>query len=34
VADWSGGGQLGTITFELSTTEQLRIGEMQVLRTE
>jgi hypothetical protein len=34
VADWSGGGQSGTITFELSTTEQLRIGEMQVLRTE
>jgi hypothetical protein len=34
VADWSGGGESGTITFELSTTEQLRIGEMQVLRTE
>jgi hypothetical protein len=34
VADWSGGGQSGAITFELSITERLRIGEMQVLRTE
>jgi hypothetical protein len=34
VADWSGGGESGTITFQLSTTERLRIGEMQVLRTE
>jgi hypothetical protein len=33
VANWSGGGQSGTIEVDFSTSEQVRIGEMQVLRT-
>jgi hypothetical protein len=33
VAEWSGGGQSGTIEVDFSTSEQVRIGEMQVLRT-
>jgi hypothetical protein len=33
VADWSSGADAGTIPFDFTTSEQIRIGEMQVLRT-
>lgn len=33
VVEWAGGGQSGEITFELSDTEQVRIGESQVIVT-
>lgn len=31
IAEWAGGGQSGTIEFDLSTDTQIQIGEMQVL---
>ena len=33
VAEWSSGDESGTIPFDFTTTEQIRIGELQVLRT-
>jgi hypothetical protein len=33
VAEWSSGTASGTIPFDFTTTEQIRIGELQVLRT-
>jgi hypothetical protein len=33
VVDWSGGGQSGQVTFELSSSDQVRIGESQVVVT-
>jgi hypothetical protein len=33
VAEWSSGGETGTIPFDFTTSEQIRIGELQVIRT-
>jgi hypothetical protein len=33
VAEWSSGAETGTIPFDFTTTEEIRIGELQVLRT-
>lgn len=33
VAEWSSGGKSGTIPFDFTTSEQIRIGERQVIRT-